>query len=137
MISVFPEEVAFIVVDFYCLRRLLPPVWYRYFPCSPVNEGVISLVFKDFDRLVLVPPCLVWFFHRVLRPVVKRDVESEWKIFVTVLIEVVRNVFFVNPVLVPVDPMIPDNVVDQLFFQRSAKLIYRLFDPESPFELVG
>jgi hypothetical protein len=43
-------------------------------------------------------------------------VEAEREIFPAVLQVVIGNVLFVDSVLVPVDPVVPDYVVDQLFF---------------------
>jgi len=50
-------------------------------------------------------------------------VESERQVLVAVLVFVVGDEFFVDMVLVSVDPVVPDYVVDKLFFQRSSELV--------------
>ena len=91
--------------------------------CGPVNQCVVTFVFKDLDGFVLMPRCFVWFFYVVLRAVVEDEVESEREILVTVLIQVIRNVLFVDSVLVSVKPVTPDYVIDELFFECSSELV--------------
>jgi len=78
-----------------------------------------------------MPGSTVRFLDCVLWAVLKGEVESEGKIFVAVLVLVVRDVFFVDPVLISVKPVTPDYVVDELFFEASSELVFQwiLFDP--------
>lgn len=74
-----------------------------------------------------MPRRSVRFFYSELWAVVIGDVEAERQVLVSVLVEVVGDILLVDPVLVSVDPVVPDDVVDQLFFQCPAELIYRFF----------
>ena len=51
------------------------------------------------------------------------DRESYRKVFFRVLIEIVGDVLFVDVVAVPVDKVVVDDVVGQLFFQRPTELV--------------
>jgi len=88
-----------------------------------VYKGIIAVVQK-LDGLVLVPRCSVRFLDLELRPaILVGDVHPEGQVIFAVLQIFIGNVLFVDPVLVSVDPVVPDDIVLQLLLQRPAELI--------------
>lgn len=52
-----------------------------WFLSHPFNESVVAYLFKQFNRLILVPRSSVRLLHTVLRAVVEGNVEAERVIF--------------------------------------------------------
>jgi len=68
----------------------------------------------------------VRFFYLEFRPTVLiSDVQAERQVVISVLIDLVAAVFFVDAVEVSVDPVLPDNLVLYLFFQSPSELVYQ------------
>lgn len=49
--------------------------------------------------------------------------DAEREVIIAVLKVIIRNVVFVDPVLIPVQPVTPDDVVLQLLFQCPAEVV--------------
>lgn len=70
-----------------------------------------------------MPGSKVRFFYLEFRPAVVGDMETEREVVISVLVEFVAAVFFVDAVELSVYPVVPDDVVYQLLFKCSSELV--------------
>jgi len=63
------------------------------------------------------------------------DVESKRQFFLTVLVQVVRDVVLVYVVLISVNPVLPDNFINKLLFEIPSEDIRVLCNCVSPVQV--
>ena len=89
LFGVFPEKTIVVVVDLDLFRYLLSSIGQGRVLGDPVDEGVISFVFEDFDSLVLVPGSERDVQYFVAGAGVVGNCKSYRQIFFRILVEVV------------------------------------------------
>lgn len=67
-----------------------------------------------------------------------RHLETERKILLTIQVLIIRDILLVDTVLVTVNPVVPDDIILQLFLKASTELVYKLSvsDPVSPVSIL-